>query len=387
MRILFVCNEYPPSPHGGIGVFVQTLARLLAAEGHAVWVIGFDAGVAEDLRQDDRGVQVLRLAQPAHRLPALRLGRYALHPGIILDRRYLSQRVRALFVEQEIDLIESFDWAGPLWFAPGQPLVVRLHGANAAHAYDEGKPPSRLLKFLEKRNLLMADRLVAVSDHMRRTTLAAYGIDREVEVIWSGVDSTRFSPVAGASEANSVLYVGRIHERKGIRELLAAWALVAERIPAARLYLVGSGTPAYVEALLADVTPGVRESVQFVGAVPHDQLPAWYNRAQVAVFPSRAEAFGLTCIEAMSCGGAVVMTSRASGPELVEDRVSGLLVEPSDGEALATAICTLLQDASLRQRLGAAARQRVVKQFDLQRIVQQNVAFYRQVLEATRQHE
>jgi glycosyltransferase involved in cell wall biosynthesis len=119
--------------------------------------------------------------------------------------------------------------------------------------------------------------------------------------------------------------------------------------------------------------------VRFLGPVSRDELPRFYRRAAVAVFPSQGEAFGLACVEAMSCGAAVVNTADGSGPELIEAGESGLLVEPGDSGALASAIVRLLNDAALRSRLGAAARCRVVENFDLRDAATRNLAFYEQV--------
>jgi glycosyltransferase involved in cell wall biosynthesis len=120
--------------------------------------------------------------------------------------------------------------------------------------------------------------------------------------------------------------------------------------------------------------------VRFLGQVPREELPHLYRRAAVAVFPSYGEAFGLACVEAMSCGAAVVSAVGGSGLELIEAGESGLLVEPGDSGALASAIVRLLNDAALRSRLGVAARSRVVENFDLQDAATRNLAFYKQVV-------
>jgi glycosyltransferase involved in cell wall biosynthesis len=120
--------------------------------------------------------------------------------------------------------------------------------------------------------------------------------------------------------------------------------------------------------------------VRFLGHVRREQLPLLYSRAAVAVFPSHAEAFGLSCAEAMACGAPVVMTTRGSGPELVEHDHSGLLTDPANGPALAGAIMGLLGDEKSRQRLGCNARARVLERFSLAAAVARNLAFYEQVV-------
>ena len=112
----------------------------------------------------------------------------------------------------------------------------------------------------------------------------------------------------------------------------------------------------------------------------YQDLPALYNQAGVFVFPSHVEAFGLTCVEAMSCGRPVVATCLASGPELVEDGVSGLLADPRDPHDLASKVCIMLDDPNLAGRMGIAARQHVLERFDLQNLGSKNLAFYRSLI-------
>lgn len=378
MRILFICSEYPPSSHGGIGTFVQTLAREIVLRGHEVFVIGYEKHVKHEVHEQDHGVSVTRI--PLKIGPYLRLGRYSLSPDMLMLRFVLSKRVNQLVKQKQIDIVESYDWSGPLWFAPTCPLIVRLHGANTAHSYFEGKSPNRFLRYVEARNIRIADHLVAVSSHIRDVTLKALHMEeRNCEVIYNGIDTGIFAlRPSGESNDPVVLFVGKAHLRKGIKELLEAWSIVNRIYPSAVLHIVGS-KPSDLTGLF-EGRDFDRESVQFSGFVPHAQLPEIYASCTVAVFPSRAEAFGLTCAEAMSCGCAVVMTSIASGPELVEHEVSGLLADPRLPREFAQAILRLLDDPDLRQRLRGAARRRVLDHFDKDQVVDQNIEMYSRVI-------
>jgi len=391
--LLLLCNEYPPAPHGGIGTFVKGLARHLTAMGQEVTVIGYDSSVSRTQWQKDGAVDVLRIALRFSRLPSLPIGRCQRGYAVVLDRWYLSRILQQVCRERDIGLVESYDWSGPLWFKPRHvPLVVRLHGANTAHAYYEGRPVSHLLRFMERRNVSMADALVSVSQHIGEITLHALGLNgRSFHVIYNGVDTQMFRPLSVERDESEVLYVGSLHRRKGIHELMRAWPSVVAQMPQARLTVVGripDGEPGQIllRSLLSLVPKAAQESISFAGYVPHEQLPLSYSRAAVAVFPSHEEAFGLTCAEAMACGTAVVMTSKGSGPELVENEVSGLLVDPSNIEALAGAIVRLLQNSSLRCELGINARQRAQRMFDGKVLAEQNVQFYAEVVKDYNAH-
>lgn len=387
MNICFVCNEFPPTPHGGIGTFVKGLAQHLVARGQGVVVVGYDPTVTCTQWQIQENVSVLRIASPYRRWPKMRVGPYSVSLQILLERWYLSQTVQRICGEMDIELVESYDWSGPLWFRPrNAPLVVRMHGANTAHAYYEGRPISRLLRYMERRNVQLADALVSVSIHIGTVTLKALELDgRDFRVIYNGVDTRAFRPQPVDRAENEILYVGSLHRRKGIFELMQAWPLVTNQIPQATLSIVGripegQAGEVITRDLLKLMPESARWSVRFAGYVPHEQLPWWYSRSAVAVFPSHAEAFGLTCAEAMACSTAVVMTCKGSGPELVEDGVSGLLVEPSDIEALAGAIVRLLRNPELRRELGTNAHQRVLQRFDSAILAEQNLSYYQSVI-------
>jgi glycosyltransferase involved in cell wall biosynthesis len=144
---------------------------------------------------------------------------------------------------------------------------------------------------------------------------------------------------------------------------------------------VGGIHQEHLSDALADLPENARARVELLGRVPHENLPALYSRASVFVFPSRVDGFGLTCAEAMASGRPVVATSRASGPELVEDGVSGLLADSANSVELAEKINILLEDRELAKKLGTNARQRVLEKFDVRDLGPRNLAFYESILQ------
>lgn len=383
MRLLFICNEYPPAAHGGIGTFVFTLARYLAADGIHVEVLGFDRGQSKTQRQLEQGVWVTRLALPLQIRSLLRWGRYDVAEQL-LERMYLSKMAKTLCAQQNIDLVESYDWSGPIWFHPGCRLLVRMHGAHSAHALYEGRRSSRFIAYAEKKNLKMADALVGVSRHISELTMrAAHVENKEFYVIHNGVDTSIFFPKKDAVRSESeVLFVGTVNRRKGIYEFFAAIPFVLEAMPHAKFTVIGrlptidNDRKKIMDELYAFVPADQRGAITFTDARPYEEMSTWYRKAACAVFPSLAEAFGLTCVEAMACGTPVVMTSRASGPEIVEDGVSGFLCEPTDKLKLANAIIALLKDRTLRAEFSRKAVEKVGRDFDLRRQVKANLQFY-----------
>jgi glycosyltransferase involved in cell wall biosynthesis len=313
--------------------------------------------------------------------------------GFAAERAYLSRQVRSFVREKKIDLVESYDWSGPLWSHPRVPLVVRMHGASTAHAHYQRHNAPRWTSYVERRNVMMADKLIAVSEHIKQETLGCFGLrTRPCTVIYNGVDTAFFSPDHTTRAAKQVLYVGTVSERKGLNELFTAIPLVLDAVPRTEFLLVGrisQGEHAkpMSERLLSTLPEQARSQVRFLGPVPHEGLAEHYRRATLLVFPSRAEALGLVPLEAMSCGCPVVATNRASGPELVEDGVSGLIADVANPHDLASKIVCLLRDDEAARRMGVKAQERTLSLFTIERTVRESLRVYEKALAVRRQSD
>jgi glycosyltransferase involved in cell wall biosynthesis len=231
----------------------------------------------------------------------------------------------------------------------------------------------------------MLDRKVAeaafvatVSHYNRRLILEECGerFADKVHVVRAGVDTRLFAPAPVAAvpddRALRVLCIGTLLEVKGQTYLIEACRLLAEQGVDVSCRLIGGGQDRIaLERQIA--AAGLAGRVVLAGPRTRDQIADELRHADVLAAPSvptrqgKREGIPVVLMEAMSCGLAVV-ASRISGiPELVEDGVSGLLVAPRDASALAAALRRLHEDPALRARLGAAARERVQAEFDLER--------------------
>jgi glycosyltransferase involved in cell wall biosynthesis len=383
MKICFVCNEYPPMPCGGIGVFVKTLAEALAQEGVDVHVLGYGRKQAEPTVINGVKVHWIWLPNPLYK--KITLGGYPYSIAAMIKRHYLSLMLKRLARQEKIDLVESYDFSGPLAFKPPCPLVMRLHGSVLVCRHGEGRPTqiAPLDKHFEIKNVRMADHIVAVSRHIGEATNQVMHLNKEFQVIYNGVDVQKFLPQPIQSDAKTILFIGNLMWRKGVFDLIKAMPKVLRSHPDAVLKIVGGssgGHQAQLEKALLEVGETTRSQIELVGKVPHVQLPGVINEASVFVFPSRVEAFGLTCAEAMACGRPIVATNLASGPELIEDGISGLLADPSNPDDLAEKICKLLDDPILAANLGVAARERAVQEFNLHTNLNLNLEYYKSLL-------
>ncbi|MHB8080417.1 MAG: glycosyltransferase family 4 protein [Candidatus Krumholzibacteriia bacterium] len=189
-----------------------------------------------------------------------------------------------------------------------------------------------------------------------------------VRLLYKGIDATRFHPAPAPPAVPTVGFAGQLIARKGLPELMAAWALV-EAAPwpvPPRLRLAGEGP-------LADGLRAWRSGLRHPDAVRLDGLvedmPAFYRELSLLVLPSRAEGFGLAAAEASACGLPVVATAASSLPEVILHDETGLLVPPRDPVALAAAVSRLLAEPDTARRLGAAGRLHVQRRFSRRRVL------------------
>ncbi len=381
MRLLFICNEYPPAPHGGIGIVVRDLAEYLVSRGHEVLVLGYDKSIDKDRTESCNGVSIYRLYNP-YLNKGIRFLRFRLSAGPYLERKHLSKVLNQKIAEFNPDIIESYDWSGPLWSKPKKHLIVRMHGANSAYQYFEKKRMSRLLYFFEKRNIQMADTLISVSKHMAELTLQSMQLNRDYKVIYNCVDTNTFkNQPAVKRDPNLLQFVGRIHPRKGLEELFMCLNLILEKRPETKLQLLGAYDPNFkkqLEGLLK--SDSFLKNIEFCGKILHSQLVEYYNKASLVLVPSRAEAFGLVAIEAMACETPVCMANKASGPEIITEGEGAFLINYDNYEESAKLIIDKLNQAESIEKQGIAARAHVNKHFASEKILSENMQFYEQIL-------
>jgi glycosyltransferase involved in cell wall biosynthesis len=212
------------------------------------------------------------------------------------------------------------------------------------------------------------DRFLTVSAYSARELAAPAS---RTKVVYGGADPARFSPEPDAAR-HGVLFVGRLTPHKGVDRLI-------EALPEdAALRVVGSAghDPDPPERDYPNLLRrlGAQRRVEFLGIVPDPDLPSLYRGAQVLALPSvhrtcygrevaRSELLGLAAIEAMASGTPVVASRLGGLPEVVEDGVTGFLVEPGNVAELRGRLAELLGDRRLAERLGRNARERFLDKF------------------------
>ncbi len=212
----------------------------------------------------------------------------------------------------------------------------------------------------ERRGERSADGVITLTDRLA-DILVSHGVPRSrVAVVPSGIRSALFDAphqpeLPATLPRPRILFLGRLHPQKNVD--LVLHAMTGLQHPTAHLVLVGDG-PHHDRLVTLRDTLGLRDRVTFVGFVDHDRVPGVLADADVLVMPSRYEELGTVLVEAMASGLPVVATRTGGIPQVVQDGVTGVLVEPADAAGLASALDRLLGDPVLRRRMADAGRLR-----------------------------
>ncbi|HYP18990.1 MAG TPA: glycosyltransferase family 1 protein, partial [Chloroflexia bacterium] len=248
------------------------------------------------------------------------------------------------------------------------PTVVTIHDLVFLRSPQSFHPAKRrYLSAMTGWSARHASHVIAVSDSTRQDVIDLLGVrPSRVTTVHNGVGE-QFKPLDAAERSafqaqqgivgRTILYVGTLEPRKNLPMLIRAFARLSED-PAfedVKLYIGGSKGWYYEEIFATAERLGLTQSgrVTFLGRVPDEQLPLWYNVATVVAYPSLYEGFGLPALEAMSCGTPVLASNASSLPEVVGS--GGLLLDPADDAAWLDALRAVLSDDALRADLAGKA--------------------------------
>jgi phosphatidylinositol alpha-1,6-mannosyltransferase len=319
-----------------------------------------------------------------HRFPIGRGLRWYVAPLVV------PAAIKRVHDEVGFDLlrVHSLRYVGPsaLWarrrFALDVPVVSHHHHLD----------PSPLNRLIEKRVVEASDHVVVGSEFARRQLAAELGARTDhVSVVYYGVDSA-FAPRPrrpdlieryGLRDRQVVLFFGGLKPRKNLFLLLDAWKPVAAARPEARLLIAGGG-PLLPELRRHAERLGLGASTVFTGYVPEVEKAEHFNLADVFFFPSAMEGFGFSVAEAMASGVPVVASDRGSIPELVVDGEGGFVCDPAEPGCFVERLLRLLGDRALREKLGAASRERAHRQFRWEACVEGTRRVYEAALEKWR---
>ena len=400
LRIGFLTSEYPTETYtGGIGSYVRQMAQSLVELGHSSFVLlsaPLDEGPAWD---GPVPIYRVRVSGFASRLPE------PLGKGASLS---FARALARIANELSLDVLEAPEWGGLTAFLdlvkpPKLRVVVRLHTCSSiVRRVNNSNAQSmrerlewRLRDWLEKRSVLTADAVTAVSKAIGEETTRSLRLVRtDFQVIPNSVNDSAFSLTEDMREAANpvVLFIGRLEWRKGPDLLIRAVPAILKRQPRVLFRFAGMDTAtgpgsismrSHLDSLLPS---GARSNVDFCGHLAPPQLEEALCQATVCVFPSRYEGLPMVCLEAMAHGKAIVATDIPGFCEMISDGETGVIVRGEDPESLASAVERLLSDDLLRARLGKTARKAARSQFHGSVVAKCMLRVYRATMTGAESH-
>jgi glycosyltransferase involved in cell wall biosynthesis len=307
-------------------------------------------------------------------------------------RVFWEQMVQPMqLLKEGIDLLHSLAFVQPIFFScPG---ITTIYDLSFILFPERFHPLKRLyLRWGTHYSARKAQRIIAISASTKCDITKLLGIsDKKVDVVPCGVHED-FQPVENQQALGNlrskrhlperiILFVGTIEPRKNLIALLKGYALLKKRISPPRLVIAGAKGWHHEEVFSAVEELSLGKDVIFPGYIPQEELSLWYSAAELFIYPSLYEGFGLPPLEAMACGTPVITSNTSSLPEVVGE--AGILVNPHSVEEIAAAMQRLLTDVNLRADMRKKGLSKA-REFSWQKAARGTVRVYEQAMTESR---
>ena len=378
MKILMLTWEYPPRIVGGIARVVHDLSKRLIKDGHEVTVVTYRDNADVPEYENDKGVNVYRVDN------------YMIHPNNFIDWilqlnfNLVSKATEIINKEGGFDVIHAHDWlvanaAKALKNAFGIPVVATIHATEAGRNSGIHDDTQRYINDTEWMLTYEASEVIVNSNYMKNELQRLFGLPYEkINVIPNGINLSNFIGIErdydfrrqyAMDNEKIILYVGRLVYEKGIQHLIAAMPKVLSNYHDAKLIIAGRG--GMVDELRQEASNlGLNDKIYFTGYLDSKQVQKMYKCADVAVFPSTYEPFGIVALEAMLAGVPTVVSDVGGLDEIVTHGVDGMKAYAGNANSIADSITALLYDHQLATNVSKKAKQKVKEQFNWEKIAQ-----------------
>ena len=415
MRIGFFVWEYPPRLVGGLGTYAEYITREFVELGHDVSVFTLNDGTLKT-KEVMRGVEVHRplIADASNVFPMLvtddlkRWGKnIRFFNDIFIYNVLSSTKFLNSLIKKEgysFDLACVHDWlsciSGLIIKNESKiPVVFHVHSTEWGRSGDTG---SEVVSHLERATGQNADAIVTVSNAMQDDLVKHGWPQNKINVVWNGVDPDEYNPKGCKKEDvskvrmnygipedwNMLLFLGRLTWVKSVKNLIQALPMVLKDYPKTKLVILGKGEEQSDIIEMANRL-GVKDNIVYrFDFVPEDERILHYAAADMCIFPSVYEPFGIVSLEAMSMAKPVVVGARgvvgfreqviSSGPDQ-----NGLHVNGEDPSDIAWAIRETLSDPQRAQLWGENGRKRVIEYFTWRKAAEQTLETYKNVTKDT----
>ena len=387
MKILMLTWEYPPRIVGGVSRVVYDLSHRLIKDGHDVTVITYNEGNNKEY-ENDKGVEVYRIND------------YIINANNLVDWvmqmnfNIIAKANQIILEKGNFDVIHAHDWlvtyaAKTLKNSYNLPIVATIHATEAGR---NGGIHDKLQSYINDTEWLLtyeAAEVVVNSNYMKNELQRLFGLPYEkINVIPNGVNTSLFSGIEkdlnfrrkyAMDNEKIILYVGRLVYEKGVQHLIAAMPKILAGYNDSKLVIAGRG--GMLEELKAQAEAlGIGNKVYFSGYLGGNDVQKMYKAADIAVFPSTYEPFGIVALEAMLSENPVVVSDIGGLDEIVEHRVNGMKSYAGNSNSIADSVLELLYDNQLASNIVKKAKSKVRNTYNWNKIAQDTHFTYQKAI-------
>ncbi len=387
MKILMLTWEYPPRVVGGISRVVSDLSKTLLKDGHDVTVITYRDGDSPYF-EDDKGVKVYRVDN------------YMINPNNFIDWimqmnfSMLAKANEIIREEGKFDVIHAHDWlvaysAKTLKNSYNIPIVATIHATEAGRNSGIHDEQQRYINDTEWMLTYEAAEVVVNSNYMKNELQRLFGLPYEkINVIPNGVNMGLYNGIErdynfrrryAMDNEKIILFMGRLVYEKGIQHLIAAMPKILEGYHDTKLVICGKG--GMLDELRRQVdNMGISNKVYFAGYMCGKDVQKMYKAADISVFPSTYEPFGIVALEAMLSENPVVVSDIGGLNEIVEHRVNGMKTYCGNSNSIADSILELLYNPKLCSEITKKAKNKVRNEYNWSKIAQDTHFTYQKAI-------
>ncbi|MBO5413226.1 MAG: glycosyltransferase family 4 protein [Clostridia bacterium] len=387
MKILMLTWEYPPRIVGGIARVVNDLSKRLIKDGHDVYVITYKEGNVP-YYENDKGVHVYRVDN------------YMINANNFIDWtmqfnfNMISKAAEIINKEGKFDVIHAHDWlvayaAKTLKESFGIPLVSTIHATEAGRNSGIHTPDQKYVNDTEWMLTYESSEVIVNSKFMKNDLQRLFGLPYEkINVVPNGINTTVYNGLErdydfrrkyAMDNEKIILFMGRLVYEKGVQHLISAMPKILSGYHDAKLIIAGKG--GMIDQLKAQVNAmGLGNKVYFTGYLNAKQVSKMYKCADVSVFPSTYEPFGIVALEAMLAGVPTVVSDVGGLNEIVEHRVDGMKSYAGNPNSLADSILELLLNPELCDKVTKKAKQKVKNEYNWAKIAQDTYFTYEKAI-------
>lgn len=387
MKILMLTWEYPPRIVGGIARVVNDLSKRLIKDGHEVTVVTYREGNAPYF-EEDKGVKVYRVDN------------YMINPNNFIDWimqmnfNMVAKANEIIANEGKFDVIHAHDWlvayaAKTLKNSYDIPIVATIHATESGRNSGIHDETQRYINDTEWMLTYEATEVIVNSNYMKRELQSLFGLPFEkINVVPNGINITMFNAVErdyefrrqyAADHEKIILFMGRLVYEKGVQHLISAMPKILAGYHDAKLVIAGKG--GMINELKAQVNSmGIANKVYFTGYMDAKQVCKMYKCADVSVFPSTYEPFGIVALEAMLSGTPVVVSDIGGLNEIVQHGENGMKSYAGNPNSIADSILALLYNPQLSQEVVKKAKIMVKNEYNWAKIAQDTHFTYQKAI-------